>query len=311
MNDKNNPKTNMIEQMVTSNGGWLELEHLKTSLSIPELTFERTRKYNIFLTVLHNEFIKNQITCNFNDNSTHLSSIIYCGPPEVLLNKPVILKFPHCANNYQDWDISLLHNACKSDNSKKFIDMEEKDKWKRIASTQNDVVNPQAFIQLDGQNAFIISRVLGKLLLVGESKNIDQSVDKRMKIALFGPKHKIPTFNDFNIRVYILEDYPSSIDYCTIIERNLGNEMLVDREFLFRNNKEDLWIDLNCSGGWITRNESQKIPYSHVWKNSYLLHCDFLLEKIINNNVNKLNMEVVVKQKHGNDILLHNILFST
>lgn len=45
LNDKNQqPKTNMIEQMVTSNGGWLELEHLETSLSIPELTFERTRK---------------------------------------------------------------------------------------------------------------------------------------------------------------------------------------------------------------------------------------------------------------------------
>lgn len=88
MNDRVQ-RTNMIEQMVTSNGGWLELEHLHTSLSIPELTFERTRKYNIFLTVLHNEFIKNQITCNFNDNSTHLSSIIYCGPSEVLLNKPV------------------------------------------------------------------------------------------------------------------------------------------------------------------------------------------------------------------------------
>lgn len=27
--DKNLPKSNMIEQMVTSNGGWLELEHLE------------------------------------------------------------------------------------------------------------------------------------------------------------------------------------------------------------------------------------------------------------------------------------------
>lgn len=27
--DKNHPKSNMVEQMVTSNGGWLELEHLE------------------------------------------------------------------------------------------------------------------------------------------------------------------------------------------------------------------------------------------------------------------------------------------
>ncbi|CAO1401951.1 unnamed protein product [Diamesa tonsa] len=309
MNEKQQPKSNMIEQMVTSNGGWLELEHLETSLSIPELTFERTRKYNIFLTVLHNEFIKNQITCNFNDNSTHLSSIIYCGPSEVLLNKPVILKFPHCASHFENWTISLLHNKCANDNQKAYIDMDdEKDKWTRIASTNNDVVNPQAFIQLDTKNAFIISRVLGKLLLVGESKAIEQGVDKRMKIALFGPKHKMPA-GDFNIRIYIVEDYPSSINYCTIIEKNLGNDLLVEsKDFLFKNNKEDLFVQLVCSGGWQTRNESQKIPYSHVWKNSYLIHCDFLLEKC-NNNVNKLNMEIFVKQKHGNDIFLNNLLF--
>lgn len=29
--DKNLPKSNMIEQMVTSNGGWLELEHLEVN----------------------------------------------------------------------------------------------------------------------------------------------------------------------------------------------------------------------------------------------------------------------------------------
>lgn len=308
LNDKNQPKSNMIEQMVTSNGGWLELEHLETSLSIPELTFERTRKYNIFLTVLHNEFIKNQITCNFNDNSTHLSSIIYCGPSEVLLNKPVILKFPHCANQYENWSISLLHNSCANDSQKTYIDMDdEKDKWKRIASTSNDVVNPLAFIQLDSKNAFIISRVLGKLLLIGESKTPEISVEKRMKIALFGPKHKMPV-SDFNVRVYIIEDYRSSIDYCTIIEKNLGNDLLMlSKDFLFKNNKEDLWVQLVCSGGWQTRNESQKIPYSHLWKNSYLLHCDFLLERS-NNAVNKLNMEIFVKQKNGDDIFLNNLL---
>lgn len=311
LNDKNQPKTNMIEQMVTSNGGWLELEHLETSLSIPELTFERTRKYNIFLTVLHNEFIKNQITCNFNDNSTHLSSIIYCGPSDVLLNKPVILKFPHCANHFENWTISLLHNSCANDSQKAYIDMDdEKDKWKRIASTNNDVINPLAFIQLDSRNAFIISRVLGKLLLVGESKSPDVAVEKRMKIALFGPKHKMPA-GDFNVRIYIVEDYRSSIDYCTIIEKNLGNDLLMlSKDFLFKNNKEDLWVQLVCSGGWVTRNESQKIPYSHLWKNSYLLHCDFLLEKS-NYNVNKLNMEIFVKQKHGDDIFLNNLLLYT
>jgi UPA domain/ZU5 domain len=311
LNDKNQPKTNMIEQMVTSNGGWLELEHLETSLSIPELTFERTRKYNIFLTVLHNEFIKNQITCNFNDNSTHLSSIIYCGPSDVLLNKPVILKFPHCANHFENWNISLLHNSCAKDSQKSYIDMDdEKDKWTRIASTNNDVVNPLAFIQLDSKNAFIISRVLGKLLLMGESKSSETPVEKRMKIALFGPKHKMPEA-DFNVRVYVIEDYRSSIDYCTIIEKNLGNDLLMlSKDFLFKNNKEDLWVQLVCSGGWKTRNESQKIPYSHLWKNSYLLHCDFLLERS-SNNLNKLNMEIFVKQKHGDDIFLNNLLLYT
>lgn len=31
--DKNLPKSNMIEQMVTSNGGWLELEHLEVNIN--------------------------------------------------------------------------------------------------------------------------------------------------------------------------------------------------------------------------------------------------------------------------------------
>lgn len=311
LNEKNRYKSNMIEQMVTSNGGWLELEHLETSLSIPELTFERTRKYNIFLTVLHNEFIKNQITCNFNENSTHLSSIIYCGPSDILLNKPVILKFPHCAQNFENWNISLLHNSCVRDSQKSYIEIDdERDNWTRIASTNNDVVNPLAFIQLDSKNAFIISRVLGKLLLIGESRSPDEVfVEKRMKIALFGPKHKMPV-GDFNVRIYVIEDYRSSLDYCTVIEKNLGNDLLMlSKEFLFKNNKEDLWVQLVCSGGWTTRNESQKIPYSHLWKNSYLLHCDFMLEKDQNfYNVNKLNMEIFVKQKNGDDVFLNNLI---
>ena len=227
----------------------------------------------------------------------------------------MILKFPHCADKFENWDICLLHNRCSENSqqskySKPFVDGDDIDKWRRIASTKNDVVNPQAFIQLDAGNAFIISRVLGKLLLVGECKEAAPNVNKRMKIALFGPRHKMPA-TDFNIRIYIVEDYPSSIDYCSIIEKNLGNTMLAEsRDFLFKNNREDVWLELRCSGGWQTRNESQKIPYSHVWKNSYLLHCDFLLEKL-HNNCSKLNMEIIVKQKHGNDILLNNILFSS
>jgi hypothetical protein len=191
------------------------------------------------------------------------------------------------------------------------MDLEEKDKWKRIASTSNDVVNPAAFIQLDTKYAFIISRVLGKLLLVGESKQPGElEVEKRMKVALFGPKHKMPA-GDFNVRVYIVEDYRSSIDYCTIIEKNLGNDLLMlSKDFLFKSNKEDLWVQLVCSGGWQTRNESQKIPYSHLWKNSYLLHCDFLLERT-NSAVSKLNMEIFVKQKHGDDIFFNNLISYT
>jgi hypothetical protein len=190
------------------------------------------------------------------------------------------------------------------------MDLEEKDKWKRIASTSNDVVNPAAFIQLDTKYAFIISRVLGKLLLVGEPKQPELEVEKRMKVALFGPKHKMPA-GDFNVRVYIVEDYRSSIDYCTIIEKNLGNDLLMlSKDFLFKSNKEDLWVQLVCSGGWQTRNESQKIPYSHLWKNSYLLHCDFLLERT-NNAVSKLNMEIFVKQKHGDDIFFNNLISYT
>ncbi|XP_053691943.1 netrin receptor unc-5-like [Sabethes cyaneus] len=287
-------KSSSMRQVVTSDGGWLELEHLQTSLSIPEGALPETLKINVFLAVMYDSkdtiLVENQIT--------HISSTIVCGPAKSNFAKPLILKVPHCAEDISNWKISLFYKE------------EVTNCWKKIASSENDVPSPQAYIQLDLKNAYIMTRKLGKYILGGENLSPEVTVMKRLKIYMFGPSRKPET--DFNIRVYILEDYPSALEHCSIVENRMGYFMIGQSSpFHFENNKQNMILRINCSGGWISKEDTavQKIPFNHIWKNMSILHCEFLLQKLIN-ELPCLRVELSAEQENGTKVLITSVAFS-
>ncbi|XP_062546634.1 netrin receptor unc-5-like [Armigeres subalbatus] len=287
-------KSNSMRQVVTSDGGWLELDHLQTSLSIPEGALPETLKINVFLAVMYDSkdtiLVENQIT--------HISPTIVCGPAKSSFSKPLILKVPHCAEDISNWKISLFYKE------------EVTNCWKKIASSENDVPSPQAYIQLDLKNAYIMTRKLGKYILGGENLSPDVTVMKRLKIYMFGPSRKPET--DFNIRVYILEDYPSALEHCSIIENRMGYFMIGQSSpFHFLNNKQNLVLRINCSGGWISKVDTatQRIPFNHVWKNMSILHCEFMLQKLLN-EIPCLRVELAAEQENGSKVLITSVAFS-
>lgn len=283
-----------MRQVVTSDGGWLELNHLQTSLSIPEGALPESLKINVFLAVMYDSkdtiLVENQIT--------HISPTIVCGPAKSSFSKPLILKVPHCAEDISNWKVSLFYKE------------EVTNCWKKIASSENDVPSPQAYIQLDLKNAYIMTRKLGKYILGGENLSPDVSVMKRLKIYMFGPSRKPET--DFNIRVYILEDYPSALEHCSIIESRMGYFMIGQSSpFHFLNNKQNMILRINCSGGWTSKVDTatQRIPFNHVWKNMSILHCEFMLQKVVN-EIPCLRVELAVEQENGTKVLITSVAFS-
>ncbi|XP_058816424.1 netrin receptor unc-5-like [Topomyia yanbarensis] len=287
-------KSNSMRQVVTADGGWLELEHLQTSLSIPEGALPETLKINVFLAVMYDSkdtiLVDNQIT--------HISPTIVCGPAKSNFAKPLILKVPHCAEDIGNWKISLFYKE------------EVTNCWKKIASSENDVPSPQAYIQLDLKNAYIMTRKLGKYILGGENLSPEVSVMKRLKIYMFGPNRKPET--DFNIRVYILEDYPSALEHCSIIESRMGYFLIGQSSpFHFENNKQNMILRINCSGGWTSKADTavQKIPFNHIWKNMSILHCEFMLQKLVN-ELPCLRVELAAEQENGTKVLITSVAFS-
>uniref|UniRef100_A0A182NAQ8 Netrin receptor UNC5 n=1 Tax=Anopheles dirus TaxID=7168 RepID=A0A182NAQ8_9DIPT len=287
-------KSNSARQVVTSEGGWLELEHLQTSLSIPEGAIPATLRINVFLAVMYDSkdtiLVENQVT--------HISPTIVCGPAKSNFSKPLIIKVPHCAEDIASWKVSLFYKE------------EVTNCWKKIASSENDVPSPQAYIQLDKHNAYIMTRKLGKYLLGGESLAPEVNVTKRLKVVMFGPARKPEA--DFNIRAYVLEDYPSALEHCSGIEGRLGYFQIGQSSpFHFVNSKEAMTLRINCSGGWTTAAECsvQKIPFNHIWKNMSILHCEFLLHKLTD-EMPCLRLELAAEQDNGTRVLVTSVAFS-
>ncbi|KFB46536.1 hypothetical protein ZHAS_00014533 [Anopheles sinensis] len=98
-------KSTSARQVVTSDGGWLELEHLQTSLSIPEGALPASLKINVFLAVMYDSkdtiLVENQVT--------HISPTVVCGPAKSTFSKPLILRVPHCAEDIPSWKVSLFY----------------------------------------------------------------------------------------------------------------------------------------------------------------------------------------------------------
>lgn len=291
MSHKNFPKSNTVRQVVTTAGAWLKLNKACVALSIPEGSIAKTIKQNVFLSVLNEDSLKVAIP----DICTHIAPIIHCGPVDVNLNKPAVIRIPHCAEHLDQWRVSLYYSNAHIQDAEP--------KWRKIVTLGEETINTPAYVQMDDKYACIMTEFLGRFALVGESLFNGIGAVKRLKLFLFGPSVQ-PAAGDCSIRVYVIEDLPSSGDYCATLESRLGSIYLGQSQSLtYQDNGQDLNVSIKCLGGWRPKAgaESQKIPFSHVWNNGLALHCAFAIERSEQESPG-LKLEVTARQRQGGEV---------
>ncbi|KAJ6643789.1 Netrin receptor unc-5 [Pseudolycoriella hygida] len=290
MSHKTFPKSNTVRQVVTSTGGWLKLNNACVALSIPETAVSKNQRHSVFLSVLNDENLKISIPAI----CSHISPIIHCGPVDVGLSKPAVLRIPHCAEKLDQWRVSLYYSNAHI--------QESEPKWRKLVTLGEETINTPAYVQMDDSYAFVMTDFLGRFAIVGESLSTGIGAMKRLKLFCFGPS--MQPASDSTIRVYVIEDLPSSKDHCTYLESKLGGVFLCQSTpFMFQDSGHDLNLGIKCDGGWRPKSgaENQTIPFSHVWNNGMALHCAFTIERSEQDS-HGLRIDVSARQRQGGEV---------
>lgn len=252
---------------------------------IPEGALSRTRKHELFLSILNEDCFRPKLA----EHLTQLSPVVSCGP-NISLNKAVILQLPHCADlTMKNWSVSVLQSDCSDS------------QWITAVTLGQETINTNVFCQLDKDVVYLITDTLSRYVLVGQSTN--NNARKRLKLAVFAPKLCFQSSVDFSVRVYVLEDTDSSMETVFGQEKRLGGFLMDEpRSIYFQDGGNNLCLSLeNISDGWKAKPSSnyQEIPFRHLWQaNSNSLHCSFTLESYEMNR--NLNFTIRVNQK-GSD----------
>ncbi|XP_060519034.1 netrin receptor UNC5C isoform X2 [Cylas formicarius] len=274
---------NYTSAAVTHAGAFLNLPESGVNLLVPEGAVSRSRKQELFLSILNEDCFRPKLA----EHLTQLSPVVSCGP-NVSLNKAVILKLPHCAElTKNNWSISVLQSDCSDS------------QWQNAVTLGQETINTIVFCQLDNDAAYLVTDCLSRFVIVGRSVN--GNAIKRLKLAAFAPKLCFQTTVDYCVRVYILEDTDSSMETVYGQERRLGGYLLDEpRSMLFQDGGNNLCMTMeSVCDGWKSKPGSnyQEIPFMHVWQaNSNSLHCSFTLESYeVNRN---LSFKLKVNQKN-------------
>ncbi|CAH0556983.1 unnamed protein product [Brassicogethes aeneus] len=257
---------NYTSSAVSHSGAFLNLSESGVSLLIPEGAVSRSRKQELFLSILNEDCFRPKLA----ENITQLSPVVSCGP-NVALNKSVILKIPHCAELRNNWSISVLQSDCSDS------------QWQSAVTLGQETINTSVYCQLDKDACYLVTECLSRFVIVGRS--VSGNAIKRLKLAVFSPKLCLQSSSEFSIRVYILEDTDSSMETVFGQEKRLGGYLLDEpRSVTFQDGGNNLCLNIEClSDGWQLKSASdyQEIPFRQIWQaNSNSLHCSFTLEAV-------------------------------
>lgn len=256
---------NYTSSPVTHAGANLGLAESGVSLTVPEGAVSRTRKSELFLSILNEDCFRPKLA----EPLTQLSPVVSCGP-NIALSKSVVLRLPHCADlSVKNWSMSVLQSDCSDS------------QWVTAVTLGQETINTNVFCQLDKDVVYLITDTLSRYVLVGQSTT--GNARKRLKLAVFAPKLCFQSTADFSVRVYVLEDTDSSMETVFGQEKRLGGFLMDEpRATLLQDGGQNLCISLeNVSEGWKAKPSShyQEIPFRHLWQaNSNSLHCSFTLE---------------------------------
>ncbi|KAA8589091.1 hypothetical protein FQN60_010436, partial [Etheostoma spectabile] len=167
-------------------GGRLTIPNTGISLLIPPEAIPRGKIYEIYLTVQRKEDLRLPLAgCQ-----TVLSPVVSCGPPGVVLSRPVILSMDHCSDACLDnWAVRLKKQNYEGT-------------WEDVLLMGEELVSEPYYCQLEAETCRLFTEQLGTLALVGESLHMGAA--KRLRLVLFSDAYCSTL--EYNIRVYCMDD---------------------------------------------------------------------------------------------------------
>ncbi|XP_069100655.1 netrin receptor UNC5A isoform X2 [Pleurodeles waltl] len=257
--------TNMAYGTFNFLGGRLMVPNTGISLLIPPDAIPRGKIYEIYLTLHKQEDVRLPLAgCQ-----TLLSPIVSCGPPGVLLTRPVILSMDHCVEaSPENWALRLKKQSCEGT-------------WEDVLHLGEESPSNEYYCQLESQACYLFTEQLGRFALVGES--LSMSAAKRLKLLLFAPA--ACTSLEYNIRVYCLNDTQDVLKEVIQLEKQMGGQLIDEPRVLhFKDSYHNLRLSIHDmpSSLWKSRllASYQEIPFYHIWNGvQQNLHCTFTLER--------------------------------
>ncbi|CAJ1058125.1 netrin receptor UNC5A isoform X4 [Xyrichtys novacula] len=247
-------------------GGRLTIPSTGISLLIPPEAIPRGKIYEIYLTVQRKEDLRLPLAgCQ-----TLLSPVVSCGPPGVVLSRPVILSMDHCSDACLDnWAIRLKKQNYEG-------------AWEDVLLMGEELVSEPYYCQLEAETCRLFSEQLGTFALVGESLHMGAA--KRLRLVLFSDAYCSTL--EYNIRVYCMDDTQDVFKEVMQMERQLGGRLIDEPHvLLFKDSYHNLRLSIHDmpQAHWRSKLLAgyQEIPFYHIWNGSQrYLHCTFTLERL-------------------------------
>ncbi|CAK6956463.1 netrin receptor UNC5A isoform X4 [Scomber scombrus] len=247
-------------------GGRLTIPNTGISLLIPPEAIPRGKIYEIYLTVQRKEDLRLPLAgCQ-----TLLSPVVSCGPPGVVLSRPVILSMDHCSDACLDnWAVRLKKQSYEGT-------------WEDVLLMGEELVSEPYYCQLEAETCRLFSEQLGTFALVGESLHMGAA--KRLRLVLFSDAYCSTL--EYNIRVYCMDDTQDVFKEVMQMERQLGGRLIDEPHvLLFKDSYHNLRLSIHDmpQAHWRSKLLAgyQEIPFYHIWNGSQrYLHCTFTLERL-------------------------------
>uniref|UniRef100_A0A8D2LHP6 Netrin receptor UNC5 n=1 Tax=Varanus komodoensis TaxID=61221 RepID=A0A8D2LHP6_VARKO len=247
-------------------GGRLMIPNTGVSLLIPPDAIPRGKIYEIYLTLHKQEDVRLPLAgCQ-----TLLSPIVSCGPPGVLLTRPVILAMDHCVEpNPETWSLRLKKQSCEGT-------------WEDVLHLGEPAPSELYHCQLEPQSCYIFTEQLGRFALVGES--LSMAASKRLKLVLFAPA--TCTGLEYDVRVYCLSDTRDALKEVVQVEKQMGGQLIgAPRILHFKDSYHNLRLSIHDVPSSLWKSKLlvsyQEIPFYHLWSGLQpYLHCTFTLERL-------------------------------
>ncbi|XP_047441027.1 netrin receptor UNC5A isoform X7 [Mugil cephalus] len=247
-------------------GGRLTIPNTGISLLIPPEAIPRGKIYEIYLTVQRKEDLRLPLAgCQ-----TLLSPVVSCGPPGVVLSRPVILSMDHCFDACLDnWAVRLKKQNYEG-------------AWEDVLLMGEELVTEPYYCQLEAETCRLFSEQLGTFALVGESLHMGAA--KRLRLVLFSDAYCSTL--EYNIRVYCMDDTQDVFKEVMQMERQLGGRLIDEPHvLLFKDSYHNLRLSIHDmpQAHWRSKLLAgyQEIPFYHIWNGSQrYLHCTFTLERL-------------------------------